>query len=127
MSCCDSESLTQTTLTRVLLPASLTGDHKAAVYSSLTALFHNIPAKSVAEFIRNVKYPMDDPAKKAIAGYPQDMWMPMDEMFVKPETFGLRKGWSGAMMGMMTMVRVLPPVLYDEIQRRKQAASGVRA
>jgi hypothetical protein len=38
------------------------GDHKAAVYSSLTALFHNIPAKSVAEFIRNVKYPMDDPA-----------------------------------------------------------------
>jgi len=64
-------------------------------------------------------YPMDDPAKKAIAGYPQDMWMPMDEMFVKPETFGLRKGWSGAMMGMMTMVRVLPPALFDEIQRRR--------
>jgi len=64
-------------------------------------------------------YPMDDPAKKAIAGYPQDMWMPMDEMFVKPETFGLRKGWSGAMMGMMTMVRVLPPGLYDEIQGRR--------
>jgi len=64
-------------------------------------------------------YPMDDPAKKAIAGYPQDMWMPMDEMFVKPETYGLRKGWSGAMMGMMTMVRVLPPALFDEIQRRR--------
>lgn len=64
-------------------------------------------------------YPMDDPAKKAVPGYPQDMWMPMDEMFVKPETFGLRKGWSGAMMGMMTMVRVLPPALFDEIQGRR--------
>jgi len=64
-------------------------------------------------------YPMDDPAKKAVRGYPQDMWMPMDEMFTKPETFGLRKGWSGAMMGMMTMVRVLPPALYDEIQGRR--------
>jgi len=64
-------------------------------------------------------YPMDDPAKKAVQGYPQDMWMPMDEMFTKPETFGLRKGWSGAMMGMMTMVRVLPPALYDEIQGRR--------
>jgi FtsP/CotA-like multicopper oxidase with cupredoxin domain len=64
-------------------------------------------------------YPMDDPAKKAVRGYPQDMWMPMDEMFAKPETFGLRKGWSGAMMGMMTMVRVLPPALFDEIQGRR--------
>ncbi|MSV35038.1 MAG: copper oxidase [Bryobacterales bacterium] len=72
-------------------------------------------------------YPVDDAAKKAIPGYPQDMWMPMDEMFAKPETYGLRKGWSGAMMGMMTMVRVLPPDLYDEIQRRIQAAKGGRA
>jgi len=72
-------------------------------------------------------YPIDDPAKKAIPGYPQDMWMPMDEMFEKPETFGLRKGWTGAMMGMMTMVRVLPPDVYDEIQRRIQAAKGGRA
>ena len=72
-------------------------------------------------------YPMDDPAKKAIPGYPQDMWMPMDDMFEKPETYGLRKGWTGAMMGMMTMVRVLPPDLYDEIQRRRRAAGGVRA
>jgi manganese oxidase len=73
-------------------------------------------------------YPMDDPAKKAIKGYPQDMWMPMDDMFEKPETFGLRKGWSGAMMGMMTIVRVLPPELYDQIQERiKQAADRGRA
>lgn len=72
-------------------------------------------------------YPMDDAAKKAVPGYPQDMWMPMDQMFDKPETFGLRKGWSGGMMGMMTMVRVLPPDRYEEIQMRIRAAKEGRA
>lgn len=62
-------------------------------------------------------YPKDDPEKKKIPGYPQDMWMPMDSMFEKPETYGLRKGWSGAMGGMMTIVRVLPPEKYDHIMR----------
>jgi Cu/Ag efflux protein CusF len=61
-------------------------------------------------------YPKDDPEKKKIPGYPQDMWMVMDEMYKnKPETFGLRPGWTGGMMGMMTLVRVLPPEKYDEI------------
>ena len=65
-------------------------------------------------------YPKDDPEKKKIPGYPQDMWMPMDEMGAeKPENYGLRKGWSGAMMGMMTLVRVLPPELYDKIMDLK--------
>lgn len=72
-------------------------------------------------------YPVDDAAKKAVPGYPQDMWMPMDQMFDKPETFGLRKGWSGGMMGMMTIVRVLPPDRYDEIQRRIQETKEGRA
>jgi len=63
-------------------------------------------------------YPMDDPEKKKVPGYPQDMWMTMDEMFnAKPENHGLRKGWSGAMMGMMTMVRVLPADKYEHIQK----------
>jgi hypothetical protein len=39
----------------------------------------------------------------------------MDEMFEKPETYGLRSGWSGFMQGMMTLVRVLPPDQYDHI------------
>ena len=39
----------------------------------------------------------------------------MDGMFDKPENLGIRKGWSGAMMGMMTLVRVLPPDLYDKV------------
>ena len=60
-------------------------------------------------------YPKDDPEKKKVPGYPQDMWMPADSMFQKPENFGLRKGWSGAMGGMMTLVRVLPPDKYDHI------------
>lgn len=41
--------------------------------------------------------------------------MAMDEMFQKPETFGLRPGWSGFMQGMMTLVRILPPEQYDHI------------
>jgi hypothetical protein len=45
------------------------------------------------------------------------MWMPDDEIYNdKPENFGLRKGWSGAMMGMMTMVRVVTPQRYDQIE-----------
>jgi hypothetical protein len=65
-------------------------------------------------------YPKDDPEKKKIPGYPQDMWMPVDEIGAdKPENYGLRKGWSGAMMGMMTLVRVLPTDLYDKIMDLK--------
>ena len=56
-----------------------------------------------------------------VPGYPQDMWMPMDEMVAdKPEVYGLRKGWTGAMMGMMTLVRVLPPEMYDRIMEMKK-------
>ena len=62
-------------------------------------------------------YPKDDPEKKKIPGYPQDMWMPADALYEKPENYGLRKGWSGAMGGMMTLVRVLPPDKYDHIMR----------
>jgi len=52
-------------------------------------------------------------------GYPQDMFMVMDDMVAKPETYGLRPGWSGGTMGMMTIVRVLTPALFDTIQALK--------
>jgi FtsP/CotA-like multicopper oxidase with cupredoxin domain len=52
-------------------------------------------------------------------GYPQDMFMVMDEMVAKPETYGLRRGWSGGTMGMMTIVRILEPDLFDKIQDLK--------
>ena len=52
--------------------------------------------------------------------------MPMDEMVAeKPEVYGLRKGWTGAMMGMMTLIRVLPPELYDKIMDMKRQAEFV--
>ena len=42
---------------------------------------------------------------------------PVAEVFgVKLDIPGLRKGWSGAMMGMMTMVRVVTPEMYDKIE-----------
>jgi FtsP/CotA-like multicopper oxidase with cupredoxin domain len=52
-------------------------------------------------------------------GYPQDMFMVMDDMVAKPETYGMRPGWSGGTMGMMTIVRVLQPELFDKIQELK--------
>jgi len=56
----------------------------------------------------------------SVPGFPQDAFMEgpmmvMDQMVDKPENFGLRRGWSGFMAGMMTFVRVLPPDKYDQI------------
>jgi hypothetical protein len=65
-------------------------------------------------------YPKDDPEKKKVPGYPQDMWMVEDEKYnAKPENYGLRKGWTGGMMGMMTLVRVVTPEVYDKIMDLK--------
>ena len=41
--------------------------------------------------------------------------MAMDAEVEKPETFGLLPGWSGYDGGMMTLVRILPPELYEKI------------
>jgi len=61
---------------------------------------------------------MSEADKKKTPGYPQDMVMIMDKEVAKPQTYGLPPGWTAAMMGMMTLVRVLPPEMYDEVQRR---------
>src|SRR5688572_18855315 len=57
---------------------------------------------------------------KLVPGYPQDMFMVMDEMISKPETHGLRPTWTAGMMGMMTLIRVLTPEKYDHIQTLKK-------
>ena len=57
-----------------------------------------------------------------VPGFPQDMFMPMDDEVAKPETYGLAKNWTGATQGMMVLVRVLPPDRYEEIMRRVDAA-----
>ncbi len=49
------------------------------------------------------------------------MEMGMDEAVAKPETYGLPPNWSAAMMGMMTMVRVLPDRDYEDIMARIQS------
>ena len=63
----------------------------------------------------------------SVPGFPQDafMEMGMDEAVLKPETHGLPDNWSAGMMGMMTMVRVLPDKEFDAIRAiRKSAAPG---
>lgn len=56
--------------------------------------------------------------RKRVPGFPQDMVMIMDKDVAKPHTYGLPPGWTASMMGMMTLVRVLPPAMYDEVMRR---------
>jgi FtsP/CotA-like multicopper oxidase with cupredoxin domain len=64
------------------------------------------------------------PEADAAPGYPQDMFMAMDEAVAKPETYGLRRNWTGGMMGMMTLLRVLPADRYDEIMALKARHEG---
>ena len=59
-----------------------------------------------------------------VPGFPQDMFMAMDEEVAKPETYGLRPTWTGGLMGMMTLVRVLEPEVYDRIQQLKADQAG---
>jgi manganese oxidase len=60
-----------------------------------------------------------------VKGFPQDafMEMGMDEVVAKPETHGLPENWSAGMMGMMTLVRVLPDDQYDDIMNRKKSGT----
>lgn len=64
-----------------------------------------------------------------VPGFPQDafMEMGMDSAVEKPETFGLPPNWSAGMMGMMTMVRVLPDKEYAEMQERIQQSDKQKA
>jgi hypothetical protein len=56
----------------------------------------------------------------AVPGFPQDafMEMGMDDAVAKPETHGLPPNWSAGMMGMMTLIRVLPDREYEEMTQR---------
>ena len=61
---------------------------------------------------------VDESERRRVPGYPQDMAMVMDEAVSKPETYGLAPGWSGAVVGMMTLVRVLPSDKYEEVMAK---------
>ena len=63
------------------------------------------------------------PNANRVPGFPQDAYMEgpmmaMDDMVARPENYGLKKGWSGFMMGMMSFVRVLPPEEYDKVMEQ---------
>lgn len=65
-----------------------------------------------------------------VPNFPQDVYMEgpmmaMDEAVDRPENYGLNRGWSGFMQGMMTFVRVLPPEKYDEVIARMKQAKRV--
>jgi len=53
-----------------------------------------------------------------VPGFPQDVMMNMIAANSKPETYGLAPGWASDMAGMMTLVRVLEPDLYDQVMTR---------
>jgi hypothetical protein len=62
-----------------------------------------------------------------VPGFPQDAYMEgpamaMDQRVEKPENYGLRAGWSGYMMGMMTFLRVLPADKYQDVMARMKEA-----
>ena len=86
--------------------------------SQMESLAKNVPFEHVHHA------PIAQDAEK-VPGFPQDafMEMGMDEAVEKPETYGLPKNWSAGMMGMMTMIRVLPEKEYDAILARKKASS----
>ena len=57
----------------------------------------------------------EESQNRLVPGFPQDMFMVMDEAVAKPETYGLRRTWSGGVIGMTTLVRVLTPELYEKV------------
>ncbi len=61
----------------------------------------------------------------SVPGFPQDafMEMGMDAAVAKPETAGLASNWSAGMMGMMSIVRVLPEARYGELVSRSGGRS----
>jgi hypothetical protein len=69
------------------------------------------------------------PGADQVPGFPQDMWMVQDDLYRdKPETHGLRPSWTAGMMGMMTMIRILPSEKWQEIEtlRLRRVADGSR-
>ncbi len=92
----------------------------SAYQETLTQLPVTPGSASLVQQSPHARHHVPPPGGKLVPGYPQDMFMVMDEMISKPETHGLRASWTAGMMGMMTLVRVLTPEKYDEIQEIKR-------
>ncbi len=75
-----------------------------------------------AETVSALPGPRERKRTKRVPGYPQDMWMPMDKKYQRPETEGMRQGWSGGIQGMMLVIRVLPDEEYARLMRKIRSA-----
>ena len=62
------------------------------------------------------------PDADQVPGFPQDafMEMGMDKAVYRPENYGLSPNWSANVMGMMSLVRVVPDELYEKIMGMKR-------
>ena len=100
---------------RMIMTAA-TNDSQAL--SQMQTLANSVPFQHVHHA------PIADDAN-SVSGFPQDAFMDMgmDEAVAKPETHGLARNWSANMMGMMTLVRVLPPDKFDQIMQMKKRAA----
>jgi manganese oxidase len=87
----------------------------AQALSQMQTLANSVPFEHVHHA------PIADDAN-SVLGFPQDAFMDMgmDDAVAKPETYGLAENWSANMMGMMTLVRVLPDEKFDEIMDMKR-------
>jgi FtsP/CotA-like multicopper oxidase with cupredoxin domain len=101
-----------------------------AEYAGDWMLHCHLPHHMMNQMASMVGPMMVDPRSPtaSVSGYPQDMWMPMDHLAgKKPELHGLPPNWTGAMMGMMTLVRVVEPAMYAEIERQRGEIARERA
>ncbi|MFZ0885276.1 MAG: copper oxidase [Candidatus Acidiferrales bacterium] len=114
-----SSNLAQPTTNGPLTPNQQHTDQNAPAMQMQNMQPHNMQM--------NMQMSNADVSKDAnsVPGFPQDAFMEspamaMDATVAKPETYGLRPGWSGYMQGMMTLIRVLPPDQYDHIVNLRQ-------
>jgi FtsP/CotA-like multicopper oxidase with cupredoxin domain len=99
-------------------PIETADQTEAKAMSQMESLARSVPFQHVHPS------PISENAE-SVPGFPQDafMEMGMDEVVEKSETYGLPRNWSAGMMGMMTMIRVLPDKEYDAILSKKKTAS----
>ncbi len=112
-----SSNLAQPTTNGPLTPNQQRTDQNAPAMQMRNPQPHMQPNMQMNMQMSNADVSKD---ANSVPGFPQDAFMEspamaMDAAVAKPETYGLRPGWSGYMQGMMTLIRVLPPDQYDHI------------
>jgi hypothetical protein len=110
-----SDLITAATRDRMIMTTDQTD---ARALSQMQTLANSVP-------FEHVHHSPIAPDANQVHGFPQDafMEMGMDDAVAKPENYGLPPNWSAEMMGMMTLVRVLPDKEYEEMMARIKAGT----